>query len=102
MVKGQCKLCLRQNVDLQRSHFLGKALYRLNREAGQPIIGTPELIAPTDRQLRAYLLCWDCEQRFGSEGEGVAMRLVQRKNSFSPRHREYPAYVIKARTEKCR
>jgi len=83
MNKGQCKLCLRTDQDLQRSHFLGKALYRLNREGGQPIMMTPQLVIPTDRQLWAHLLCYDCEQHFRANGEDLAMRLVQRKNSFS-------------------
>ena len=83
MRKGRCQLCLKENQDLLRSHFLGKALYRLNREGGQQVMLTPELIMPTDRQLWAHLLCGDCEQRMSSHGENAAMRLVQRKDSFS-------------------
>jgi hypothetical protein len=83
MHKGRCALCLKENQDLQRSHFLGKAFYRLNREGGKAIMATPELIIPTDRQLWAHLLCSDCEQRISRNGEDAAMRLVQRKDSFS-------------------
>jgi len=83
MRKGRCQLCLKENQDLLRSHFLGKALYRLNREGGQQVMLTPDLIMPTDRQLWAHLLCGDCEQRMSSHGENAAMRLVQRKDSFS-------------------
>jgi len=81
--KGRCRLCLKENQILMRSHCLGKGLYRLNRQTGQALMLTPKLILPTDRQLWAHLLCRDCEQRFSSEGEDAAMRLVQREDSFS-------------------
>ena len=32
---GTCKLCLKENVVLQKSHYIPKALYRLSREEGR-------------------------------------------------------------------
>jgi hypothetical protein len=82
MPKGRCKLCLQENKDLRKSHFLGRALYKLNMEGGEPVMMTPQIIMPTTRQLWAHLLCAGCEQCFNKRGERVVMSLVQRKGGF--------------------
>jgi hypothetical protein len=43
---------------------------------------TPQLNAPTPKQIWHHLLCDDCEQRFSKRGESSTMRLVQRKTGF--------------------
>jgi hypothetical protein len=78
MKHGTCKLCLKE-ADLQDSHYLGHALYRLSRADGQnPILLSPNLITQDQKQITDYLLCWDCEQRFSRMGEEYTMRLVDR------------------------
>ena len=80
--RGTCALCL-ATKELRRSHLLGRAIYLLNRDGNaDPVLMTPQLIAPTQRQIWGHLLCGDCEQRFSSRGESLVMRLVQRKNEF--------------------
>ena len=73
--QGDCVLCL-QNRELRRSHFLGRAIQRLNGR--DQVIMTRQLIAPTQKQLRRHLLCGECEGRFGNR-ESYALSLLQRK-----------------------
>ncbi len=81
--RGTCALCL-QEKELRRSHLLGRAIYVLSRDGNaDPVMITPQLITPTQRQIWRHLLCGDCEQRFSSHGESLIMRLVQRKTEFA-------------------
>lgn len=81
--RGTCALCLHEK-ELRRSHLLGRAIYVLNRDGNaDPVMITPQLITPTQRQIWRHLLCGDCEQRFSSHGESLIMRLVQRKTEFA-------------------
>jgi hypothetical protein len=81
--RGTCALCL-QEKELRLSHLLGRAIYVLSRDGdADPVMITPQLIAPTQRQIRRHLLCGDCEQRFSSHGESPIMKLVQRKTGFA-------------------
>jgi len=78
-----CKLCLQVNKDLCESHYLPKALFGLSREDGDsPILLSPSLILPTDRQIKARLLCRECEQRFSERGEDYALSMVNRGDRF--------------------
>ena len=81
MPHGICRLCL-QTKELQDSHLLGRAVYKLCRQEGDPIVMTPDLVLSTSRQVRDYLFCWECEQRFSREGEHYVSRMVCRKASF--------------------
>ena len=83
MKRGICKLCLNED-DLQDSHFHGKALYRLSRADGQdPILLSPNLITQDQKQIKDYLLCRSCEQRFSKMGEEYTMGMVDRsKDGF--------------------
>lgn len=76
---GTCKLCLQQKK-LQRSHLIGKAIFRLCREENEdPVVMTPQIVFSSDRQFRAHLLCQDCEGRFSKHGEDYTMRMIQGK-----------------------
>jgi hypothetical protein len=70
---GVCALCL-QSRELRRSHFLGRAIQRLNGR--DQVIMTPQLIAPTQRQLWRHLLCGECEGRFSKNGEMHALAFL--------------------------
>lgn len=67
-------MCLKDGVELQSSHFLPAAVYRAMRSKSSqgnpnPWEVTPISAKQTSRQVKAPLLCRDCEQRFSSNGE---------------------------------
>lgn len=74
--QGVCALCL-QYTNLRRSHFLGRAIHRLNGR--DQVIMTPQLIEPTQKQFWRHLLCGECERRFSENGERHALSFLQRK-----------------------
>lgn len=83
---GICKLCL-QNRDLQDSHLLPKALYRMSRFEGapnpNPALLTPDGIVQTSKQIKDYLLCKSCEELFSKNGERYALSQVNRDGNFA-------------------
>ena len=85
-MKGKCKLCLSDGVQLQRSHFIPKAAYRLllDRTAKnpRPFLISNKSIVQTNEQLTAFLLCRDCEQRFHRNGESWFLSYCLRENGF--------------------
>lgn len=67
---AQCALCRNLRL-LSESHFLPKALYKLVRD---PASGKSVFMGATDRvdttrQVKKYLLCEECEDRFNARGE---------------------------------
>ncbi len=80
---GICKLCLLEK-DLQDSHLIGRAIYRLIREeAGEdPIVMTPQVVLQTSLQVSEYVFCKECEERFSKGGERYVTGLVYRKHKF--------------------
>ena len=68
----QCKLCLRKVSQLEGSHFLSAGIYRILRDETEknlnPWLLTPTTAVQTSRQMKARLLCRDCEQRFSELG----------------------------------
>ena len=85
MTIGTCKLCL-QIRELQDSHLLPAALYRMSRLDGtanpNPYLISAKRTIQTSRQIKDYLLCRNCEQRINRGGERCAMRQVNRNGSF--------------------
>ncbi len=69
---GTCRLCLREQW-LRQSQFLSAFLYRkcFQRDAPNPhpVMMTSGRAVPTAMQVRAYLLCAECEERFNKYGE---------------------------------
>jgi hypothetical protein len=70
---SQCGLCL-STRELQRSHLLPAALYRMLRQpAGgtdpNPVLITPSSSLTTSRQVSAPFLCTECEDRLSKNGE---------------------------------
>lgn len=84
-MRGICKLCL-QTRELRHSHLLPKALYRMSRWKGEknpnPLLLSAEGAVQTSLQVKDYVLCSECEQRFNREGERYAMSQVQRGGKF--------------------
>jgi hypothetical protein len=76
---GICKLCLKDGMDLQRSHLLSAAIYRILRDDGRaanpnPVLITPEGQVQSSKQQRAFLLCRSCEAILSREGEDWIFR----------------------------
>ncbi len=83
-----CKLC-RQEKDLQGSHLMPRALYRMARGRGSrgnqdPFLVTRKSSKQTSHQTKDYLLCRDCEQLFCVNGENYVMGLVTKRNGVFP------------------
>jgi hypothetical protein len=68
---GRCRLC-RNEAELQDSHFIPKAAYKRVRGEGKnphPLVVQTDKAFQTADQIRAHLLCSDCEQRLSKNGE---------------------------------
>jgi hypothetical protein len=82
---GICKLCQTEK-DLQRSHLIPKAVYRKTRsndpKKPHPMVATLKGTRQSSYQVRDYVLCSECEQLFGRQGEDYAMRLIHQGNRF--------------------
>ena len=83
----QCKLCLTHVHRLEDSHFLPKGIYKRLRDAKQknpnPWHITSQHSVQTSVQLKAHLLCQNCEQRFSKFGEKwVLGHCLQQDGSF--------------------
>lgn len=82
---GNCALCLKFGP-LALSHFMPKGVLKLLRDpAGRikgPILVTPKISISTSAQLKDFLLCPECEQRFNRLGEDYALRQMQHHGTF--------------------
>lgn len=76
MPRGICKLCL-QEKDLQESHFMPRALYSSGKKRMEFATRSGSGFDPVE--LKAHLLCFDCEQRLGQNGESEVLRHVAPK-----------------------
>ena len=85
---GQCKLCLKTGVELQDSHFLSAGIYRILRDDNEknpnPWLLTKDAAVQTSSQLKAHLLCRDCEQRLSKNGENWVLGNCRRKDGRFP------------------
>jgi hypothetical protein len=75
---GKCRLCLTEGVELQNSHFLPAAIYKVLRDEGSrnsnPWKLSAEGAVQTSKQMQEYLLCFKCEQHFREKGEDWVLR----------------------------
>lgn len=88
METGICKLCL-EHKELQDSHLMPRSLYKKARGSGakgnqDPVVMTKKGGKQSSHQITDYVLCRDCEQRFGNNGEDYVMRLVTKQNGDFP------------------
>jgi len=66
---GKCRLCL-EDKELQASHFIPAGVWKSLRVDGKEAVSiTAEKVLQTSRQLKAHLLCRDCEGRMSRDGE---------------------------------
>jgi len=88
-IVGTCALC-RAVAPLCDSHLMPTAVFRLLRRLTgtnrHPIVFGPGYAYQTSRQMKAHLLCRDCEARFDQRGEKWVMANCHRgANSFKLR-----------------
>lgn len=66
---GICKLCLLTGT-LRKSHLMPKGLYGYCRASGcDPVLISTDVMMPTPRQTKHYLLCAGCEALLNENGE---------------------------------
>jgi hypothetical protein len=79
MPLGVCKLCL-LDKELQESHYLPRALYAKTRDPKakkpNPVLMTRSEAQRTQKQIKDYVLCSQCEQLFSRNGERYVMGQV--------------------------
>src|SRR5262249_6542332 len=85
MAIGQCKLCLKSK-ELQNSHYLPSEVYRVLREGSlenpNPVLNSRSSIVQVSDQLKAHLLCADCEGLFDRNGEKWVLSKMARREGF--------------------
>jgi len=78
---GRCGLCLVVKK-LQKSHLLPAATYKLSRIESRsdpnPVVLTKRRSFTTSRQVSAYFLCDECENKFSRNGERYVLRQCAR------------------------
>lgn len=84
-VQGRCALC--KNIrELQKSHLLPAAIYRRMRTENDanpnPVMMTRKVSRQTSQELKVYLLCQECEQRFNANGETWVLACYFHENKF--------------------
>src|SRR5271157_4357181 len=83
---GTCKLCLRPNQELRKSHLMPAGMYRRTRSddplAPHPIVFTERGTHASSEQVTDYVFCADCEERFNKNGENYTLRLVTARARF--------------------
>src|SRR5258708_986837 len=72
-VIGTCKLCHRSDQDLQDSHLLGAAIYKMMLATGHknphPLSGFKGKVRKSAEQIRQHAFCLECEKRLHENGE---------------------------------
>lgn len=85
MKKGKCKLCLLQK-DLQESHFLPAAVFKAllspTERNPHPRFVSPNITLDTSRQMKDYVLCRECEQKFSENGERWVLSHMAKDTGF--------------------
>ena len=79
-VLGLCPFCLRQK-QLEKSHYLGRALHLLSQDDGKAVFMTPQRIELSLRQIWAHLLCGECEDILAAN-ESYAHQWINRNDRF--------------------
>lgn len=104
MIKADCALCLKPNVDLLNSHYIPKGLYKVLRKPllknPNPVRVSRSMALLTTEQTSDYLLCAECEKRFNLNGEKWVISRVWRDKRTSRCDRRFsaPARNIRIQT----
>lgn len=105
-----CKLCLKPKP-LVRSHLIPAAMYKYILDPGKandkPVVVGRKITATTSKQVRDYLLCAECEDRFNKSGEGWVLGQVWNGKTFPLRDRlrlalhlyDFPSFTVFSGTQ---
>src|ERR1700730_11339856 len=95
---GTCKLCRGKELELKDSHLLPANKYKkIRRSEGANnslVIASKESFRFTDRQISDYVLCGECEQRFGEVENWVSRQCLQDDGSFPLRDAVVPQPLL--------
>lgn len=87
-VIGECRLCLRNGVELQDSHFLSKGIYKILRDSNasnpNPFLVTAGKSVQTSHQLKRHLFCKSCEERLNKNGERWVLSKCRQSDGSCP------------------
>lgn len=78
MPRGICPLCDREE-DLKLSHYIPRALYPANL-----VYTNKSISGRITGQMKQYLLCADCEDRFNKNGENYVLKLIAPNKKHFP------------------
>jgi hypothetical protein len=81
-ITGKCKLCLMEGVELLESHFVSRKLYYSGKKKLEFVNLIDAGIDP--EELKAHLLCRECEKRFSVNGEVEVLKHVAPKYVLKP------------------
>jgi hypothetical protein len=82
---GTCKLCLRADQELQKSHLMPAGMYRrlLSKERNpHPLLVTAVGSRLSSLHVTDYVLCRECESRFDEGGENYTLRFAADNGRF--------------------
>lgn len=86
MPTGTCKLC-HVHGDLRESHFMPAAIFLQlrtpSRKNPHPVLISKKVSTTSSRQVKDYVLCNDCEQRFNKFGESWVLANMSRPTGFA-------------------
>src|SRR5260221_5610527 len=75
---GECRLC-KLEKPLLKSHYMPAALY--GKKGKEFEFRTQTVASRTKDQVKEYLLCEDCEQRFADNGETHVLNAIAGKST---------------------
>ena len=88
-------MCAREGQEIRVSHYVGRAIHRRCQVNGKgQILMTPKLVVASERQLKAHLLCTDCEKRLNKYGDTPVFQLIDNRTSFPLRDKMNNAIAI--------
>lgn len=101
MPLGKCPLCLRDNQELQDSHYVPRSAYKIFRAGSlknpNPIAVINDRMSQTSYQVHDFVFCWDCEQLLSRNGEEWVIPQLANENGFpllTTLHSATPAQII--------
>lgn len=81
MKRGRCPLCSRDGMDLCNSHLISEGIYW--RAGEDRVVMTPQIFLSISNHVKDYLLCRECEAKFGA-AENYILPLVRQRGASFP------------------
>src|SRR6266566_2244296 len=85
MKQGRCPLCLKDGKTLCESHLISEGIYK--RAGENRVVMTPALFIVISNHVKDYLLCEECERKFGEAENYVLPMLWQNEKGFPLREK---------------